>query len=79
MSLKPCRHIGLAFAEDMTCGALCNSFPACLPSPSLRLLGEIAQLMTQAANDRQSCTATAQALEAIHKALGIEPTEGEQQ
>jgi hypothetical protein len=77
MSLKPCRHTGLAFAEDVTCGALYDSFPTCLPSPSLRLLGEVAQLGTQAVNDRQSCTATAQALEAITR-LSVSSYGGEQ-
>jgi hypothetical protein len=79
MSLKPCRYTGLTLAENMTCGDLCDLFPACLPLPSQHLVAEVAQLRTQADNDHQNYAATAQALEAIHEALGIETNEGEQE
>ena len=77
MSLSICCVLVKQLPPNITCGAVCESFPGCLPSPSPGLLRRVAWLRTQAANDRQNYTA--QALEAIHEALGIEANEGEQE
>jgi hypothetical protein len=45
MSLCRCVHRDEKLPDNVTCGGLCPSFPACLPPPSAELLGSISKAL----------------------------------
>jgi hypothetical protein len=71
MACKPCLRTGEQLPDNVTCGWVCDAFPACLPPPSHRLLDEFNRLRTQG----ESHAAVARALEQLYRAL-IEGLEG---
>jgi hypothetical protein len=69
MSLKPCQATGEKLADDTTCGALCERFPACLPLPSVGLVADVHRLRMDAKHEADGAAATAESLSLIHQAL----------
>lgn len=69
MSLKPCQATGEKLADDTTCGALCEAFPACLPVPSVGLVADVHRLRMDAEHEAYGAAATAESLSLIHQAL----------
>jgi hypothetical protein len=53
-----------------SCGALCDTFPACLPPPSTYLLGRVMQLRQQADDAYDQAADSTRTLEVIRDALG---------
>jgi hypothetical protein len=45
MSLCRCVHRDEKLPDNVTCGGLCPSFPACLPPPSAELLSSISKAL----------------------------------
>jgi hypothetical protein len=69
MSLKPCPVTGEKLADNTTCGALCEVFPACLPIPSVGLVACVQRLRMDAEHEAEGDAATAETLSLIHRAL----------
>lgn len=78
MSLSDCRYIGTRLPDTMTCGRLCDSFPDCLPSPSVELVAEIRRVRLEAQHDAHGARDTAESLNLLHQALvaGLEGKHG---
>lgn len=70
MTLQPCQHTGVALPPATSCGALCDTFPTCLPPPSTYLLGRIMQLREEANDAYDQAAGSSRMLEAIREALG---------
>jgi hypothetical protein len=70
MTLQRCNYTGVVLPDNVTCGALCSSFPSCLPASPLYLLGQVARLSAEAAADYRDLAASVQALQVIREALG---------
>jgi hypothetical protein len=69
MTLKQCRHSRRKLADDTSCGALCEVFPACLPLPSVGLVADVHRLRMDAEHEADGTAATAESLNLIHQAL----------
>ena len=70
MTLQPCQHTEVALPPATSCGALCDTFPACLPPPTTYLLGKVAQLREEADDAYDQAVSSSRTLEAIREALG---------
>jgi hypothetical protein len=70
MTLQPCQHTGVALPPATSCGALCDTFPACLPAPSTSLVGRLVQMREEAKDAYNQAANSSRTLEAIREALG---------
>jgi hypothetical protein len=64
MSLCQCPHLGEKLPDAQTCGARCESFPACLPP-----LPDLAAMALRVRQDRQSEADVSEALGQVHAAI----------
>ncbi len=69
MSLQPCCGRGERLADNMTCGALCDIFPDCLPPPSPELLSSVMALRASLFQEHAQHRASVHALRAIQQAI----------
>jgi hypothetical protein len=70
MTVQRCNYTGVVLPDNVTCGALCSSFPSCLPAPPPYLLGQVARLSAEAAEDYRDLAASVQSLQIIREVLG---------
>lgn len=69
MSLQRCGHAGVKLANNVTCSALCDSFPACLPAPSPELTARLVSLQAEREHKHASYSAAVETLMALQEAL----------
>jgi hypothetical protein len=69
VSERSCAVSGERFDANVTCGALCADFPACLPAPSLALITSIGAFSAQIQADHDGHAATARTLSELRDAI----------
>jgi hypothetical protein len=68
MTLKPCRN-GYQLSLLMNCGAVCDEWPDCLPTPSPDALAKVTRFCADGAAAGQNSEAVASALSRLHEAI----------
>ncbi len=69
MACKPCQWTGEKLPDNVTCAALCQEFPACLPEPSPGLLASISRFARQGQAERENHKAAASTLDKLYRAI----------
>jgi hypothetical protein len=69
VSRRCCAHSGAKLADNATCGARCDGFPACLPAVSPALAREITLALDAAISEHQAASAAHELLDRLHTAI----------
>jgi hypothetical protein len=77
MACRPCRRTGEQLPDNVTCGRVCDAFPACLP-PSPDLLERVRQLGADGQAKSERYETVIRSLEQLFRAL-TEGLEGQGQ
>jgi hypothetical protein len=68
MTLQPCRN-GNRLPPLINCGAACDQWPDCLPTPSPDALAKVTQFCVDGQAAEQNSEAVAGALSRLHEAI----------
>jgi hypothetical protein len=69
VTLKPCCAIGGELPDNVSCGAMCDGFPTCLPPPSPELLASVVALRASLAQEQEHHRAAVRALRILQQAI----------
>jgi hypothetical protein len=68
VTLRRCQF-GEQLPPNVSCAALCPAFPACMPPPSVELVGDVVQLVSGAEQQHAAASAVARTLSSLHDAI----------
>jgi hypothetical protein len=68
MTLKPC-NAGPKLSPNVSCGGVCDIFPACLPAPSPELVASVMALRTSVLEEHAQHRASMRTLMVLQRAI----------